>query len=235
MLVTALLDSISATFLSYGSHQPSDELPAAANLDSYLDVSLAHACILTPTAPPCATTTSSPPSSRQSSSGMDLEIDFGSTAGFQERAKKKKGGTTKFDPWADSDKKDDSAAGDDNTGAGDGTGGNGFGGAAGDAGGSGGGDDDGDNAEDYGGSFDTAKKTKKKAKKKQDGEDEEGEGRDRKEEMDPIDGADAANSLSWADNTYTNADVGGDDYTNSWSTGKKEKKKKVRSSIHVWR
>lgn len=149
---------------------------------------------------------------------MDNGIDFGSTAGFRERAKKKKGATNKFDPWGDSEKKEDGSAGGDGTGDNDNAG---DGGSAGGGGGAGNGGDDnnnGDNGGEDDWGFSTGKKTKKKTKKRQDEEDEE-EGSKTKNEEEP-----SADPLSWANDTNENA---GDDWTNSWSTGKKEKKKKV--------
>lgn len=225
MLVADLLDSIATTSSRYTSCRLTDDVPTTDNLESYLDEPLARACILTPASPPCGTARTETLSSRHCHSQMDIEIDFGSTAGFKERAKKKKGGATKFDPWADSDKKDDSAAGDETTGAGDGAAGSGSGGG-GDAGGSGGGDENGDHRGDDDWDFNTTKKSKKRTKKKQDEADEED--RNGNEEAETNDGMDAADPLSWANDTNDNGGAGGDDWTNSWSTGKKDKKKKVK-------
>merc|ERR1711939_71307 len=149
---------------------------------------------------------------------MDFSVDFGAASGVQTRGKKAKQKAAKAASqakWFESDNEGEgNAAGD----GGDGAGGDGNGGSA---GGDGGGDDNngggGDDDWDFGGS----KKKNKKNKKKQ----EEEEKRKQEEE----EAANAANPLSWADETNNAAE---DDWTTGF-TSKKDKKKKNKKTLAI--
>lgn len=218
MLVAALLHSITCASTPYGSIH--DDESSSALLE---DDSLARACIVSDSTAPLRSRYQRDRSASPTTSEMAFNVDFGSTVGFKSYAKKKKAApATKFDPWGEDSKKEDTGAND--TGGNDGAGGSG-GDNGGTGGGNGGGDDNNNNGgdDDDAWGFSTGTKKKKKTKKQ-----EEEEERKRKEEEEAKAAAEStgADPLSWADDA--NGEGGTEDWTMSWGgTKKKDKKSKV--------
>jgi hypothetical protein len=217
-LVAALLDQLATYPQPYGTSSPSHASEDHNLLQALSDPvanahSLADSASVELPSPSCSTQ-----KPRSSFADMDFKIDFGDTAGVQTRGKKaakKAAKVAQQAKWMESDNEGDgNAAGDGGDG---GSGGNGGGdngsGAGGDGGGDNGGGDGGDEDE---WAFGGGKKNKKKTSKQKQEEEEQ----KRKEEEEA---ANAANTLSWADET--NDAAVNDDWTTGFAT-KKDKKKK---------